>query len=379
MSRRRSRGPRRIPVAVGCGLVLTLAVLAPAAAQIAGEGRAGGKLRTGDSVEIESGETFEDNLYVFAGRITVDGTLDGDLVAAAGQISIEGTVTGDVTVAGGELSIGGEVLGDLRVAGGQLSVNGTVGGDVAVVGGNIELDGDIGADVLFAAGQMDIGGDVAGQIYGGAGEYRRTGTVVGPEDVTVGEDDEPPSVGDRVVGGLYRFVTLFVVGALVLLVLRKPLDAVLTRGSKRPAASLLAGLITLAGLVALLVLSIVLGILWSIIFGLMGFGLLVATFWFTFAVLWVVAAFVLFLLVIYGAPIITGLVGGRLAFPEHADKLVAQLVTLAVMLIAYLVLTALPIFGWLIGALAVTFAAGAIVLTKRNFGATPAPPIPAQF
>ncbi len=368
MRRRGSKARRRISVAVVSGLVLLFAILVPAAAQMADEGGAGGKFRTGDSVEIAADETFEDNLYVLAGTIDVNGTVDGDLVAAGGQISIDGTVTGDVTIAGGDLTIGGEILGDLRVAAGQLRLNGTVGGDVAVVGGTVEIDDAVGADVLFAAGQMNIGGDVAGQIYGAAGEYNRTGTVVGPEDVTVDEPDEPPTFGDRVVGGVYRLVTLFLVGALVLLMLRRPLEAVLTRARQRPGGGLVAGLVGLSAIVALLIASILVGIIWSILFGLLGFGLLVGTYWFGFVVLWVVIAFALFVLVVYAAPIITGLAGSRLVLAGQ-DNIWVQLAALAVGLALYLVLTAIPFVGWLIGLLAVLFATGAIVLAVRNFGA----------
>ena len=376
MKQRRSTRRRRIPVALGSGLVLLLALIAPVAAQTADDGAAGGKFRTGDSVEIAAGETFDGNLYTFAGTIEVNGTLDGDLVAGGGSISIDGTVTGDVTVAGGELTVAGEVLGDVRFAGGQLQINGPVGGDVAVVGGSAELDGDVGSDVLFGAGQVNIGGDVAGLIYGGAGDYQRTGTVVGPEDVTLGEVDQP-TFGDRVVGGLYRFIALFLVGALVLLVLRRPLEAVLTRARRRPVASLLSGLIALAGLVALLVISVLLGIIWSIVFGLLGLKLLVGTYWFAFVVLWVVAAFALFLLVVYTAPIVTGLAGSRLVLPGR-DKIWVQLIALAVSLVVYLLLTAIPTVGWLIGALAVLLATGAIVLAMRNFGAPKAEPAIAE-
>jgi cytoskeletal protein CcmA (bactofilin family) len=368
MRRRGSKARRRISVAVVSGLVLLFAILVPAAAQMADEGGAGGKFRTGDSVEIAAGETFEDNLYVLAGTIDVNGTVDGDLVAAGGQISIDGTVTGDVIIASGDLTIGGEILGDLRVAAGQLRLNGTVGGDVAVVGGTVEIDDAVGADVLFAAGQMNIGGDVAGQIYGAAGEYNRTGTVVGPEDVTVDEPDEQPTFGDRVVGGVYRLVTLFLVGALVLLMLRRPLEAVLTRARQRPGGGLVAGLVGLSAIVALLIASILVGIIWSILFGLLGFGLLVGTYWFGFVVLWVVIAFALFVLVVYAAPIITGLAGSRLVLARQ-DNIWVQLAALAVGLALYLVLTAIPFVGWLIGLLAVLFATGAIVLAVRNFGA----------
>ncbi len=373
MNQRFSMGLRRLPVAVIGGLLLVLALLAPVAAQAAGVGEAGGKVRTGDSVEIAAGETFGENLYAFAGTIEIDGTLDGDLVAAGGSISIDGTVTGDVTVAGGQLTVTGEVGGDIRFAGGQLQVDGPVEGDIAVVGGSVDLDGDVGSDVLFGAGQVNIAGDVAGQIYGGAGAYERTGTVTGPEDVTVDVDEEP-TVADRTVGGLYRVVALFLVGALVLLVLRRPLETVLTRARRRPAASLLSGLIALAAVAALLVVSIVLGIIWSIAFGLSGLGLLVGTYWFAFIVLWVVVAFALFLIVVYAAPIVTVIVGSRLILAGR-DNMWLQLGALALGLVLYVAVTAIPFVGWLIGALAVIFAAGAIVLAMRNFRAPTAEPV----
>ncbi len=368
MSQRRVFRLRRLWVAVIGGLLLVLASLGPVAAQASDVG-AGGKLQTGDSVVIAAGETFDGNLYAFAGTIEVDGTIDGDLLAAGGTIMIDGTVTGDVTVTGGQLTVNGEVEGDIRYAGGSLLVDGPVGGDVAMVGGTVDLDGDVGSDVLFGAGQVNIGGDVAGLIYGGAGDYERTGTVGGSEDVTVNvDDDEEPTVGDRVVSGLYRFIALFLVGALALFVLRRPLEKVLTRARQRPGASLLAGLIALASVVALMILSIVLGIVWSIVFGLSGLSLLVGTYWFAFIVLWVVLAFALFVLVVYAAPIVTGLTAARLALPAR-NGIWMQLAALAIGLAVYLIVTALPFVGGLLGALAVIFTAGAIVLAVRNFRA----------
>lgn len=373
MNRRRLVGLRRLPVAVVGGLLLVLALLAPVAAQAAEVGEAGGKFRTGDSVEVPEGETFSENLYAFAGTIEVNGTLDGDLVASGGSISIDGTVTGDVTVAGGQLTVNGEVEGDIRFAGGQLQVDGPVDGDVAVVGGSVDLDGDIGSDVLFGAGQVNIGGDVAGQIYGGAGDYERTGTVAGAEDVSLDVDEEP-TVADRAADGLFRFVALFLIGALVLFVLRRPLETVLTRARQRPGSSLVSGLIVLTAVVALLVVSILVGIIWSIAFGLSGLGLLVGTYWFAFIVLWVVVAFVLFLLVIYAAPIVVSITGSRLVLAGR-DNIWLQLGALAVGLLIYLAVTAIPFIGWLIGLLAVIFAAGAILLAVRNFRAPTVEPV----
>ncbi len=50
-----------------------------------------GKLRTGDAVTVPSTETWDGNLYLFAGQVTVDGNVDGDLTAFGGTIEINGS------------------------------------------------------------------------------------------------------------------------------------------------------------------------------------------------------------------------------------------------------------------------------------------------
>ena len=55
-----------------------------------------------------------------------------------------------------------------------------------------------------------------------------------------------------------------------------------------------------------------------------------------------------------------------------------QLGALALGLVVYLVVTAIPFVGWLIGVVAVLLAAGAIVLAMRNFRAPLAEPVPSE-
>ena len=47
-----------------------------------------GKLRTGDIVTVPASETWDGNLYLLAGQVTVDGDVDGDLVAFGGTIAV---------------------------------------------------------------------------------------------------------------------------------------------------------------------------------------------------------------------------------------------------------------------------------------------------
>src|SRR5687768_4284776 len=63
--------------------------------------------RGGDQVVIGRDEVIDDDLYVAANTVTIDGTVKGDLVAFASQITINGTVMGDVLAAGQGVIING--------------------------------------------------------------------------------------------------------------------------------------------------------------------------------------------------------------------------------------------------------------------------------
>ena len=56
--------------------------------------------RSGDSVVIGPDEVVDDDLYVTANNVVIDGTIRGDLVAFGQSITVDGTVEGDLIAAG---------------------------------------------------------------------------------------------------------------------------------------------------------------------------------------------------------------------------------------------------------------------------------------
>ena len=60
--------------------------------------------RGGQNVTIGADEVIEDDLYVGAETVTVEGTVRGDLVAAGGTVRMNGTVEGDIISAGQTVS-----------------------------------------------------------------------------------------------------------------------------------------------------------------------------------------------------------------------------------------------------------------------------------
>ena len=51
-------------------------------------------------------EFTEDDLYVAANEVIVEGTIGGDLVAVGNSITVDGTVEGDLIAAGQSVEVG---------------------------------------------------------------------------------------------------------------------------------------------------------------------------------------------------------------------------------------------------------------------------------
>ena len=99
-----SRVLRRSVAFAAAALIVVLA-----ASLVLGKGQLlGGKLRTGDTVTVPADETWDGDLYLLGGRVSVAGSVDGDLTVLGGQVDVGGSVTGDVLAAGGNVSIAGD-------------------------------------------------------------------------------------------------------------------------------------------------------------------------------------------------------------------------------------------------------------------------------
>jgi len=152
--------------------------------------------REGEDVVIAQGEVIEDDLYVMANTIRVEGTIKGDLVAfgslvviaetgvieqdllaGAQGVVINGVVKDDARVAGAVISLGedAKVMGDLVAAGYSVETRlGSLVNRDAIIGASmVALNGGIGRNLLVGAGGLGINGTVNGDVraeVGGAGD-----------------------------------------------------------------------------------------------------------------------------------------------------------------------------------------------------------------
>ncbi len=151
------------------------------------------EFRGGDKVVIGADEVVEDDLYIGAGTIIVDGTIKGDLVASGGEITINGTVEGDLIAAGGTLAINGTVQDDVRIAGGVLSLGpqAQIGDDVIAMGYSFDASSGsaIGGGLFVAGYQARLAGDVEENVSGAMSALAISGCIGGDVDVEVGEPE----------------------------------------------------------------------------------------------------------------------------------------------------------------------------------------------
>jgi len=174
MSKHISRGLATI-------LIVTLLMIFTTVPVLAFDGR------TGDTITVTSGEVVDDDLYVAADAVAIDGTVDGDLWAAGGTIDINGAVSGSVMAVAETVKIGGQVDHAVRAVGQTLSISGNVNGDLIVAGGevNIASTAIIKGDILLAAGNIRIDGLIEGDVKGYGGEVTIGNGIKGNVDLKV--------------------------------------------------------------------------------------------------------------------------------------------------------------------------------------------------
>lgn len=174
----------------------------------------------GDEYRLPAGERIDDDLYVSAGEIYIEGEVTGDLYAAGGYIEVSGVVGGDIVAAGGGLVVSGQVGDDVRLAGGGIDIRGTIGDDLIVAGGGgqgvafpmqmgsrtvrqgvrIDSSANVGGDGMIVGGEALLDGRVAGDLFVGAGVFELRGEVLG--DAEIRTSQMQISEGGRIGGTL---------------------------------------------------------------------------------------------------------------------------------------------------------------------------------
>ena len=351
-------------------VAVALAFLPGAAAQ---QTELGGKVRSGREVTIPAGQTVRGDLVASGGTVRIDGRVDGDLVATGGQVTVAGTVTGDLLAAAGSTTISGQIEGDARVAAGQARVQrqGRVGEDLLIAAGQatVASGSRIGGDLIFATGRMQMDGAVAGSVLGTTGNYTEGGSIGGTERVNLQqpEGQQEPTLADRILDGLRRYVSILVVGLLLLLWLLPRLlrgAAEVTRD--RPLVALGVGLLAFIGVIVTLILVSLITALVAVVLALLGLGSLSGVTLFAGILVAAIIAFVFVLAVGFAAQATVGYAVGRLLLRGEDRSFLAGLGALALGVLLVVLLAAIPFLGGVLEALVVLLGLGGLVLMARR-------------
>jgi len=166
--------------------------------------------RSGEDVVIRNGEVVNDDLYVAATTITIDGTVNGDALLIGRMVVVNGTINGGLWAVAQSVIVNGTVRDSARVGGQavQLDTRAKVGRDLLFLGQSLEnrAGSSVGNDLLLGGSQALLAGSVGRNLTGGMEGLDLRGSVGGNVDVAVGEGGElsrsgtpPPEIGIPVV------------------------------------------------------------------------------------------------------------------------------------------------------------------------------------
>jgi hypothetical protein len=149
------------------------------------------------------GDRIDNDVVAIAGTLEVAGEIEGDVFALGGEISVTGDVRGAVEVVGGDVLLAGTVQGEIDAVGGDLEVSASAGEDVELTGGQVIYIGQTPGDVEMRGGYVVFGRGAAagGNVDIRGGEIEINGRIDGDLDVRGAEVSFGPNA---VITGLVQ-------------------------------------------------------------------------------------------------------------------------------------------------------------------------------
>jgi len=347
-------------------------------------------IRNGQSVTVASGEVVDDDLFVAADTVTIDGTVNGDLWAVGTTVTVNGVVNGSVVAASQIINMNGNVEHTVWAVGQTINVGGNINGNLQVAGlsVNIANTAKIKGNLLFVAGITSIenpiedrsnrvGGVVTSNGVNGNADLEVIGLTIFPtaniqgdpsyssgtgadmesdtQTLSGGTHTPPPgrielprpfALFSGVLGKVTSFLMALVAGLVIILLVPKHLTSVTESIRTRPWASLGWGAVILfvTPIAAILVCFTIVGI---------SVGLI---------------ALLFYAVALYLAQIPVALFLGRWiigSFRAVEGKPI-MLGALALGLVIIHLLRLIPYFGFFVSLVVILFGLGAVVVWERK-------------
>lgn len=160
-------------------------------------------------------EIIDDDLFIAAEIVTIDGTVNGDVFAGGGAVIINGIINGSLFTGAQTIILDGEINGSVYGGSSTLTLkeSSTIARNLYYGGFNLNAEpgSSIQRDLLVGAYQVLLSGDVGRDVRAGAGALEINGSIGGDVLAEVGSPDEdqmppfwgsPPGVDTIVPMGL---------------------------------------------------------------------------------------------------------------------------------------------------------------------------------
>ncbi len=163
---------------------------------------AGGIVNAEESYLLEEGETRHGDLYLFSGRVVIDGTLDGDLIFFGMELEINGTVTGTVNAWAQRVTLNGDFHDTARIFAQSIEVAGNIEGDLLAYGQSVSIaeGARIDGDATACGAEVQISGEIVRDLDSTGGMIVMQGRVGG--DAELKADVVKIESGARIEGDL---------------------------------------------------------------------------------------------------------------------------------------------------------------------------------
>lgn len=330
---------------------------------------------TGETISLSG--TVNGDAYIAGKTVFVDGLINGDLIIAGGTVTIRGTVKEDLRVLGGSVTITGTVDKNITALGGTvvLTNGATIGGSLTAGAGTLHILSPLGKGATIAAGKTIIGSTINGNVTALIDDLTLTDTASIQGDLLYYSDFEgnltksdsatvsgeiihtipihDPALTNKNnvfslsgVGLFIKLLSLFsslLLGLILLQFTPRFTNRTVSHIEKKPFISILFGglFFILSPILIFLLFITLVGIPFAIIFILLLTG--IVFFAKVFAIMFI---------------------GQQLI--KYLNQKASHQWILVLGIVAYGLLTAIPIFGFILSVLSVCAGAGALLIEKKN-------------
>ncbi len=359
--------------------------------------------------------TVKGDLIAFAQQITINGTVEGDLLGAAQVITINGAVNDDARIAAQVITVGPSAKIGHGIMAAAYSLEqqqgSAVGGDVLYAGYQALLAGTVSRDVHGAAQALAIRGAVGRNVTANVGDRTAGPAMVGPmpsvpaaipsippgltvdstariggqvtyQSRTPGEvhpcaqvqgrvlqmappaaaaPAAAPTLADAAIDNVRRFLALFLVGLLLLWLAPRFLSTLADTVQTRPLPSLGWGIVSVLFFIIALIVVVLVTIFLAVLLGIVTLGGLVPPVIGVGALADATLLVGFFIFVGYVAQVVVSYLAGRWIVARlRPGQEPGRIWPFVIGLILFVILTAIPILGGLIGLIVALLGLGAL-------------------